>query len=118
MPAMKARAALVSRQPDNVVDAVPARYLGGAIGTAVVDDQPLHALIARNPAREIVQGDTEGLLLIVTRNFDDQLGHQLSLNPALPAMHLAHAASLGPPALSTIQGRGEARANIADFATP
>ena len=45
--------ALVVREPDDVVDAVLARDLDRAVGRAVVDDQPLDRLEARDLAREI-----------------------------------------------------------------
>ena len=47
------RQALVVRQPDDVVDAVLARDLDGAVGGAVVDDEPLDRVDARDLAREV-----------------------------------------------------------------
>ena len=43
------REALVVRQPDDVVDAVGARHLDGAVGRAVVDDEPLDGVEAGRP---------------------------------------------------------------------
>ena len=47
------REALVVGQPDDVVDAVLARDLDGAVGRAVVDDQPLDRVEAGDLAREV-----------------------------------------------------------------
>ena len=53
-PGLEARGqALVVREPDDVVDAVLARHLDGAVGRAVVDDEPLDDVEARDLAREV-----------------------------------------------------------------
>ena len=45
--------ALVVRQPDDVVDAVRARDLDGAVGRAVVDDEPLDRVETGHLARQV-----------------------------------------------------------------
>ncbi len=66
----------VVRQLDDVVDAVGAGHLEGAVDRAVVDHQPLDGVEPRHLAREVGEGRREGLLLVETRDLDDQL-HRL-----------------------------------------
>ena len=73
-PGLEARGEpLVVGQAHDVVDAVRARHLDGAVGRAVVDDQPFDALEARHLARKVGQRDRERLLLVQARDLDDQL---------------------------------------------
>ncbi len=68
--------ALVVGQPDDVVDAVRTRDLDGAIGRAVVDDEPLDAVEPVHLARQVGQRLGERLLLVEAGDLDDQL-HRL-----------------------------------------
>ena len=65
--------ALVVGQAHDVVDAVGARHLHGAVGRAVVDHEPLDGVEARHLAREVRQGDGERLLLVLAGDLDDEL---------------------------------------------
>ena len=65
--------ALVVGQPDDVVDAVGARHLDGAVGRPVVDDEPLDGVEAGQLARQVGERGGEGLLLVEAGNLDDQL---------------------------------------------
>ena len=53
------REALVVRQPDDVVDAVGARHLDGAVGRAVVDDEPLDGVEAGHLTGQVGERDGE-----------------------------------------------------------
>ena len=65
--------ALVVRQLDDVVDAVLARHLDRAVGRAVVDDEPLDDVEARDLAREVGERRRERLLLVEAGDLDDEL---------------------------------------------
>ena len=65
--------ALVVGQPDDVVDAVLAGDLDGAVGRAVVDDEPLDGVEAVDLAREVGQRRRERLLLVEAGDLDDEL---------------------------------------------
>jgi len=56
-----------------VLDAVLARHLDGAVGRAVVDDQDVDLINARDGPRDRRQDGGEGLLFVETRNLHEQL---------------------------------------------
>src|SRR3954451_543764 len=65
--------ALVVGQTDDVVDAVLAGHADGAVGGAVVDDQPLHGVEAGDLARQVGERGRERGLLVEAGDLDDQL---------------------------------------------
>ena len=65
--------ALVVREPDDVVDALLTRDLDGAVGRAVVDDEPLDDVEARDLAGEIGERVGELALLVPAGDLDDEL---------------------------------------------
>ena len=67
------RQPLVVGQPDDVVDAVGDRDLDGAIGRAVVDDEPLDGVETGDLTGQVGQRPRERLLLVETWDLDDQL---------------------------------------------
>jgi hypothetical protein len=64
---------LVPGQAHEVIHAMPPRNLNGAIGRAVVDDEPLHPLEAGDLPRELREHLREGFLLVQAGDLDDQL---------------------------------------------
>ena len=58
---------------DQVVDAVRTSHRDGLIAGAVVDDQPLDLVEARDHAREVPQRGWELLLFVEAGDLDDQL---------------------------------------------
>ena len=65
--------ALVLVQADDVVDAVLAGDLDGAVARAVVDDEPLDDVEARHVARQRGERDREAALLVLAGDLDDEL---------------------------------------------
>lgn len=56
---------------DHVIDAAGAGDLGGAVGAAIIDDEPLDGIDAGKRPWQLLQGDGQSLFLVVTRNLDD-----------------------------------------------
>ncbi len=65
--------ALVVRQPDDVVDAVLAGHLDGAVRRAVVDDQPLDRVEAVELPGQVGERRRKRGLLVEAGDLDDQL---------------------------------------------
>ena len=65
--------ALVVREPHDVVHAVLARDLDGAVGRAVVDHEPLDLVDALDLAREVGERRRQGRLLVEAGDLDDEL---------------------------------------------
>jgi hypothetical protein len=73
-PGLEARReALVVGQTDDVVDAARARHVHRAVGGAVVYDEPLDGVDARDLARQVLERPGERLLLVEAGNLDDEL---------------------------------------------
>jgi hypothetical protein len=60
-------------EPYDVVHAVLSRHLDGAVGGAVVDDQPLDGVEPLDLAGEARQRHGKLTLLVETRDLDDEL---------------------------------------------
>lgn len=56
---------------DHVIDAAGAGDIGGAVGAAIIDDEPLDGIDAGKRAWQLLQGDGQSLFLVITRNLDD-----------------------------------------------
>ena len=72
----RGREALVVGQPDDVVDAVGVRDLGGPVGRAVVDHQPLDRVEPGELAGKLGQDPGQRLRLVQAGDLDDQLHAQ------------------------------------------
>ena len=79
------REALVVGQPDDVVDALLAGDVDGAVGRAVVDDQQLDRVEALDLARQIADRRRQGGLLVEAGDLDDQLHAGRSGYPEAPS---------------------------------
>ena len=71
--------AAVSRKLDDVVDAVLAGQLGGAVGRAVVDDEDLDRVDTTDLPRDVSQCVWKGPLFVEAGDLDDQL-HRICLD--------------------------------------
>ena len=69
------RQPLVPRQPHDVMDAVRARDVGGAVLGAVVDDEDLDHVDAGHGRRQVCQRGRQRVGLVQARNLDDQFFH-------------------------------------------
>ena len=107
------RQALVVGQADDVVDAVLARDLDRAVGRAVVDDQPLDDVEARQLARQVAQRDGEGLLLVQAGDLDDEL-HGDALTVRYRARGVPSPRWRAPPSPAVPRSRVLARGRVAD----
>src|SRR5690554_534147 len=68
---------------DDMIHAALAGYIHGAIGGAVIDDQPLDLGNTRHLARQISQRRGEGMFLVEAGNLNDQfhrIRHALKYN--------------------------------------
>ena len=80
------RQPLVVGQAHHVVDPVRARHLHRAVARAVIDDQPLHDVEARQLAGQVGESGRERLLLVEAGDLHDQLHRGLRSVEAGPAV--------------------------------
>jgi hypothetical protein len=67
---------------DDVMNAVPARRVNGAVGAAVIDNEPFDLTKTWNRTRQGSKRFRQGPFFVEARNLDDEL-HQRSSNQPL-----------------------------------